>query len=121
MDTLIDAGTTEAVIRRHLQTFLEQRGIPAILADYHADACLYSAARVHRGHREIGEFFAAFITSLPPNAYARFSLGSLRVDGDLGFITWSIGDDIPLGTDTFVVRGGKIASQTFAMHANHRS
>ena len=44
-------------------------------------------------------------------------LCSLRVDGGLAYITWSAGDSIPLGTDTFVVYGGRIVSQTFAMHA----
>jgi len=28
-----------------------------------------------------------------------------------------VGNDIPLGTDTFVVDNGKIVSQTFAMYA----
>jgi hypothetical protein len=35
-------------------------------------------------------------------------------------ITWSAGTDVPLGTDTFVVRDGKIVSQTFAMCASSR-
>jgi hypothetical protein len=35
----------------------------------------------------------------------------------IAYITWSVGDDIPLGTDTFVVEDGKIVSQTFAMYA----
>ena len=45
-----------------------------------------------------------------------FTLRSLRVAGKIGYITWCVGSDIPLGTDTFVVDDGKIVSQTFAMH-----
>jgi len=108
--------TTESVVRNHLATFLEQKGIPAIVADYGADARLHTAARVYAGPAEIADFFAGFIASLPPNGYERFALGSLRVDGELAFITWSIGDDVPLGTDTFVVRDGRIVAQTVAMH-----
>ena len=110
-------GTTESVVRNHLATFLAQKGIPAIVADYDAEARLHTAARVYVGPTEIGDFFAGFIAALPTNGYERFALESLRVDGELAFITWSIGDDVPLGTDTFVVRGGRIVAQTVAMHA----
>jgi hypothetical protein len=37
------------------------------------------------------------------------------VEGDLGYITWSAGAALPLGTDTFLVRDGKIVAQTFAL------
>jgi len=46
-----------------------------------------------------------------------FRLRSLLVDRNVGNIAWSVGSDIPLGTDTFVVTNGKIVSQTFAMHS----
>jgi len=113
--------TTENVVRKHLRTFLEHKGIPAMLEDYDDRARFYSAERVYQGHEEIGEFFAGFLRGLPPGAYDRFALGSLTVDGELAFITWSVGTDIPLGTDTFVVREGKIVSQTFAMYPAPRS
>ena len=51
------------------------------------------------------------------DAVDRFELKSLRVQGNIAFITWSVGSEIPLGTDTFVVDNGKIVSQTFAMYA----
>jgi hypothetical protein len=72
---------------------------------------------VYRGKREIRAFFADFLNCLPAGAVDRFSLETLRVDGNLAYITWSVGTDIPLGTDTFVVDDGKIVSQTFAMYA----
>lgn len=37
--------------------------------------------------------------------------------GNVAYITWSVGTDIPLGTDTFVVEDGRLVSQTFAMYA----
>jgi ketosteroid isomerase-like protein len=111
------SSVTEAVVRKHLQTFVERRGVAAILDDYDDDARLYSEAAVYRGKDQIRDFFVEFIGSLPAEAVDRFSLRSLRVDGDLAYITWSAGSDIPMATDTFVVRNGKIASQTFAMLA----
>lgn len=119
MDTQV--SVTEVTVRNHLEAFLEERGIAAILADYDENACFIGEDRVYRGHREIGAFFEAFIASLPPQGIARFALRSLRVEGDLAYITWNVGDDWPLGTDTFLVRDGKIVLQTFAMHAARSS
>src|SRR5262245_35554018 len=112
-----ESSVTEAVVRNHLQAFLEQKGIAAILDDYDEDARFYSEAKVYRGKQEIGEFFVNFIGSLPAGAIDQFNLRSLRIDGKLAYITWNVDSRIPLGTDTFVVNDGKIVSQTFAMYA----
>lgn len=112
-----EVSDTETVVRQHLQAFVEQRGLDAILADYADDACLLSEGRAYCGKSAIREFFDAFIAGLPPRAISQFALRSLRVQGDLAYITWSAGPELPLGTDTFVVRQGRIASQTFAMVA----
>lgn len=109
-------SVTETVVRSHLQTFLDQKGTAAIVADYDEHACFFSEDKAYRGKAEIGAFFEEFIASLPPRAIPEFSLRSLRVEGDLAYITWSAGSQLPLGTDTFVVRNGKIVSQTFAMY-----
>ncbi len=111
------SSATENVVRNHLQAFVEQKGIAAILDDYDEGARFYSEARIYDGKQEIRDFFVNFIGSLPHGAIERFSLRSLRVDGSLAYITWSAGGEIPLGTDTFVVENGKIVSQTFAMYA----
>ena len=108
--------STEAIVRNHLQAFVEQKGIDAILSDYDDNARFHSEARTYQGKQEIGDFFTSFIASLPAGATDRFSLRTLRVDGELAYITWSAGREIPLGTDTFVVRNGKIVSQTLAAY-----
>ena len=108
---------TETVVRNHLQTFLEQQGVTALVSDYDDDAHFYSEAKIYRGKQEIHGFFTDFIASLPAGAIDRFTLTSLRVARNVAYITWCVGDDIPLGTDTFVVKNGKIVSQTFAMYA----
>lgn len=108
---------TETVVRNHLQAFLEQKGVDAIVRDYDDDARFYTEAGVHRGKPEIHGFFSAFLAALPPGAIDRFTLRSMHVDGDVALITWCVGSDIPLGTDTFLVGDGKIVAQTFAMCA----
>ncbi len=112
-----DVRDTEAVVRRHLTTFLEQRGIDAIVADYDPDAWFYAEDETFHGKEEIGEFFAAFIDSLPEGAMDRFTLRTLRVHRNFAYITWNAGPEIPLGTDTFVVTAGKIAFQTYASYS----
>jgi ketosteroid isomerase-like protein len=110
-------AATETVVRDHLQAFLEQKGIDALLRDYDEEACFLSEDRTYRGKREIQGFFEQFMAGLPPQAIGGFSLRSLRVAGEVAYITWSVGKELPLGTDTFVVRNGKIVSQTFAMYS----
>lgn len=112
-----ESSATEAVVRNHLQAFLEGRGIAAIVDDYAESAQFYTESKIYRGKQEIGGFFTGFIGSLPAGAIDRFTLTSLLVDGGIAYITWHVGDEIPLGTDTFVVQNGKIISQTFAMHS----
>ena len=74
--------------------------------------------RAHCGYLTMrGEEAAAFIEALPAGGVDRFERRSLHVEGDLAYITWNVGSDIPLGTDTFVVDDGKIVAQTFAMYA----
>lgn len=112
----MQAPITELVVRNHLQAFLQQRGIPAIVADYDEGACILGEDGTYRGKHEIAAFFESFIASLPPKGISRFSLRHLRVEGELAFITWEVGSEWPLGTDSFLVRGGKIVLQTFALH-----
>jgi ketosteroid isomerase-like protein len=108
---------TESVVRKHLHAFLQGQGADAIVNDYHDAARLITEDQIFAGRPAIRHFFKQFLGALPPGATDRFKLRNLRVDGTMAFITWTVGDEIPLGTDTFVVVDGKIASQTFAMHA----
>ncbi len=110
-----ETSDTETVVRHHLQAFVEQQGLDAILADYADDACFLSERRAYCGKSAVREFFDSFIAAFPPQAYGLFDLRSMRVEGDVAYITWSAGPEFPLGTDTFVVRHGRIVSQTFAM------
>ncbi len=110
------AADAESVVRNHLRVFLEPKGVEAILDDYDDDARFHTEERVFRGKHEIREFFKGFLGSLPAGATQRFSLRAFRIDGDVAFIAWSVGREVPLGIDTFVVRRGKIVTQTFAMH-----
>lgn len=109
--------STDTVVRHHLQAFLEQQGVDAIVKDYSDTARLYTESKIYHGKHEVHGFFVDFIEGLPAGAIGRFELRSLQVEGHIAYITWNVGDEIPLGTDTFVVENGEIVSQTFAMFA----
>ena len=85
--------------------------------DYNDTARLYNETKVYHGKREVHGFFVGFIAGLPAGGTGRFELRSLQVEGHIAYITWNVGSEIPLGTDTFVVKNEKIVSQTFAMFA----
>jgi ketosteroid isomerase-like protein len=110
-----DAKQTERVIRQHLTAFLEDQGIDAILSDYHEDAVFLTPEAVYRGKRAIRAFFVGFLANLPAGARDDFELRRIEVDHDLGYIVWDLNGAVSLGTDTFIVRDGRIAQQTFAM------
>ena len=68
-----------------------------------------------RGHDALRKVFASmFIEFTKPGT--TFEMKQQIYDGEIGFIVWSaetVDNMYELGTDTFVVRGGKIVGQTF--------
>jgi hypothetical protein len=110
------SSATEAVVRSHLRAFLDQEDVDSIVKDYDDGARLCTEARIYDGKPAIRGFFVDFLSGLPEGAIGRFELRSLRVAEKLAYITWSVGQEIPLGTDTFVVADGRIVAQTFAMY-----
>ncbi|MFQ5855120.1 MAG: nuclear transport factor 2 family protein [Anaerolineae bacterium] len=106
---------TQAVLEHHLQAFGE--GIEAIMADYTDDSVVITPEATYRGLAEIRAFFIAFVEALPEGIWDAFTLKRQEVVGEVAYIHWEANPWFPLGTDTFVVRDGKIAFQTFAAYA----
>ena len=51
-----------------------------------------------------------------PEFMAGFKMLRQEVLGEIAFIVWDSPKYTPLGTDTFLIRDGKIVTQTFAAH-----
>jgi hypothetical protein len=110
------APETEAVLGRHLQSFAH--GIETILADYTEASAIVTPDAIYHGLHEIRGFFQGFLDSATAEFWNAFKLGAQHIEGDVAYITWSAKPFIPLATDTFVVRDGKIHVQTStALHA----
>ena len=110
-----DVRSTKEVIDNHLRRFGE-RDLDGILSDYAPGAVLFTPEGTLRGVEPIRRLFQAMLGEFGKPG-ARFSLKQLAVEGDHGFITWTAetADNVyELGTDTFVVRDGKIQVQSFA-------
>ena len=107
----------EAVFRHHLDAFAAG-DVDEILKDYSDDTIVIYNDRVARGRAEIREFFNYWLESLLPPG-CRFDLDRLEVVDDLVFITWTAESEkwvFELGTDTFLIRNGKVERQTVAAH-----
>jgi hypothetical protein len=107
---------TRDVMNHHLDAFTTNQGADAIVRDYDEHAILYTPDCVYRGVDEIRHFFETFLDNLPKQAREVFRMHSEEAHGEVGYIAWSVGELVPLGTDTFVIKDDKIVQQTYAAH-----
>jgi hypothetical protein len=106
---------TKAVLEHHSEALRAPEVTEAVLdelmADYHDDAVFISnLSGTVVGVAAIRPMFASASGAIPG-----FERTSEHIDGDVGYVTWKA-DGIAFGTDTFVLRDGKIALQTVALH-----
>ena len=117
---LLNARTTEAVfakdvVNRHLKCFSEG-DLDGVLSDYAPGAVLFTPNGPLKGVQAIQPLFEAMIAEFEKPG-ATFHLQQMFVQGDYVYILWTgeTADTVyELGTDTFVVRDGKIVAQSFA-------
>jgi hypothetical protein len=105
--------TTKYVFEHHLTSFSE--GIDSILSDYEEASVLLTPYAEYRGLNEIRSFFDAFLKNATPEFWSSFKIASQTVEGDIAYLTWSSRPAVPLATDTFLIRDGKILVQTFTL------
>jgi ketosteroid isomerase-like protein len=109
------SASTQEVLTHHLDSF-GKGDLDGIMADYTAASRLFTPNGLLRGPEAIR---ALFVTLFAEFAKPGMSFEMLRqdVDGDTAFIVWkaeTADNRYELGTDTFLVKDGKIVTQTFA-------
>ena len=107
--------TTRDVVDRHMKCFSE-RDLNGVLADYSADAVLFTPGRPLKGRSAMRPFFQAFLAEFTKPG-ASFSMQQQSFDGDYAYILWTAetaDNSYELATDTFIVQSGKIVAQSFA-------
>lgn len=104
--------STQAVLEHHLEAFY--LGIDAIMDDFTDDSVIITSSATYRGLLEIRAFFTALIEGLPAGFDEAVKILRQEIVGEVAFLLWEAKPWFPFCTDTFVVRNGKIAYQTFA-------
>jgi ketosteroid isomerase-like protein len=107
-------ASTKDILDHHLKCF-GAGDLEGILSDYAPEAVLFTPDGPLRGINAIKPLFEAMIAEFGKPG-ARFSMKQQFVEGNHAYILWSAetaANVYELGTDTFVVRDGKIVAQSF--------
>jgi ketosteroid isomerase-like protein len=108
------APSIREVLTHHLNSLGD---IVSTMADYYApEAKFFIPEGVLRGSEAIRSFFVKMFEEFN-NPGTSFELLRQEVDGDTAYIVWKAetADNLfEVGSDTFIVRNGKIVTQTFA-------
>jgi hypothetical protein len=114
--------STQDVLDHHLQAF-GAGDLEELLKDFTEQSVLIESKGTHRGLSELRAFFAPIFQGLfRPGSYD-FTMDRSTVERDVAYAVWhsrNEGADVSLGTDTFVIRDGKISVQTFAAKVDQR-
>ena len=104
-------ASTKDVLDNHLKCFSEG-DLKGILSDYAPGAVLFTSDGPLRGADAIRPLFQAMIAEFGKPG-ATFSMKQQSIEGDYAYILWAAetADNVyEMGTDTFVVRDGKIVA-----------
>ena len=105
---------TEQVLQHHLQAF-DQGDVDAILSDYAPDAVLLTPKGPKQGYEQIRPVLEWLLANiLTPDS--QFQMIQQLVEDEIAYIVWAAESPlyrVPLATDTYLVREGKIVVQTF--------
>jgi ketosteroid isomerase-like protein len=103
--------SVDSILTHHLET-LTGGDVDGVMEDYADDAVMLMAGL---GTLEGADAIRAGMTGIPSEMFAGFEETARIVTDEIAYVTWKT-DAAPMGTDTFVIRDGKIVAQTVAMH-----
>jgi ketosteroid isomerase-like protein len=112
---IIIIATTQEILTHHLTCF-GAGDLEGILSDYSEDIVFFLPDGPIKGPAAMKPFFEAMFAEFSKPGIT-FELHNQSVEGDYAYIFWSA--DTPdntyeAGTDTFVIRDGKIVAQSFS-------
>ena len=106
--------STKDIINHHLKAFGEG-DLKGVLSDYAPGVVFFTQNGPLRGVDAIRPLFQAMIAEFAKPG-ATFTMKQQFIEGGYAYILWTAesADNVyDLGTDTFVVRDGKIVAQSF--------
>ena len=108
-------AATEEILTHHLNCF-GKGDLGGIMADYNDESRLFTPDGMLRGSEAIRRFFIRLFEEFAKPGMS-FEMIRREVNGDAAYIVWkaeTADNHYEVGTDTFIVHNGKIATQTFA-------
>ncbi len=114
--------STKDVLDHHMQCF-DAGDLTGILSDYAPDAVLFTPNGPLKGIDAIRPLFQAIFAEFGKPGTI-FSMAQQSVEGEFAYIVWTAetaNHVYEMGTDTFVVRNGKIVAQSFACKITPKS
>jgi hypothetical protein len=109
---------TEAVLNHHFQAF-GSRDVDVILQDFTPDSVIFGPDGPARGLAAIREFFARELAAFTPELMSNLKVVRQDIDGEVAYVALTAGTVMPLATDTYIVRNGKIIIETTAAYMGH--
>jgi hypothetical protein len=106
---------TKEVLDHHWTAF-QANDLEATMADYTEESVLITPDKTFTGLTEIRDNFV-YAFSLFPKDSTTFQLDKSIINQDIGYIIWQATAPkvkVSFGTDTFIIKNGKIVQQTFA-------
>ena len=104
--------TTQDVLTHHLSCIGD---IAGTMADYTAESRFFTPNGLLRGSDAIRKFFVKLFEEFAKPGMS-FAMLRQEVNGDTAYIVWkaeTADNRFELASDTFIVRNGKILTQTF--------
>lgn len=108
--------THAQTIERHLAMF-QAGDVEGLMLDYAEDCVLMVDDQVMAGHAAVRPFFQHVFTAMFPGG-VKLAMESTATSGDVTLIKWSARTPdlvVSMGTDTLVLRDGKIRVHTAAL------
>ena len=110
---------SKEVVQNHLNSFLNNN-LEAVMSDYTNESVLITQDATFTGLEEIRVFFAGLIMHFP-RQMSNLVLDKLVANNDLVYVVWhakTTSLEVPVGSDTFIIKDGKIYQQTFVGQLN---
>ena len=107
--------TAQTTLEHHLEAF-SKNDIDAIMDDFTEQSEVWTQEGAIKGLEAIRSFFTYAFTLFPKDG-TRLDIKQMIVDKNKAFIVWTAENaliSVPIGTDSFEIRNGKILWQSAA-------
>ncbi len=115
-ETPLNQDVAIARLLDHHVNSLLNGNVAEILSDYSESSLVYTPEGPVQGLKNLENLFVGFLATVPSAVLQKLKILRQDIFDGTAYILWQAGDEIPLGTDTYIIRDGKIAVQSFAAY-----